>query len=371
MGQCKSKNSTIFSIKLEPELFLPSEQRIKQYGNHGTITTTKISLDGETPKANFVTSEQRHIKRTTNLSSDSSHQSAEISTFPSKAQKQTKITDKYIVLPKICGYGVAGNVRKCIHRETLRTHAVKTIDKSKAKRLDRIQREVAFLSQVDHPSIIHTCEIFEDKKNVHIVTEMCYGGELFDKIVDNAEKGRQCLSEDETVTIIHSLLEAVSYLHKNDICHRDIKPENILFEKKGDVASIRLIDFGLSIRHRSGQKPLSSMVGTSYYMAPQVLEGSYDKSCDIWSIGVMTYVMLTGRPPFNGPNDDAIFNKIKAAELDFNSPVWDEISEAAKDFIRCLVKTDPLARWNAEMALQHSWLRDSLSRENVIVSVPL
>ncbi len=366
MGQCKSKYSTIYST---------SDQIIKQDGNLGTIMTMKGSADGDTPKANYVTSEQKRIKRT-NLSSDSSHQSADSSRLPSKAQKDTKLSEKYIVLPKICGYGVAGSVRKCIHRETLRTHAVKTIDKSKAKRVDRIQREIAFLGQVDHPSIIHTYEIFEDKKNVHIVTEMCYGGELFDKIVDNAEKGKQCLSEHETVTIIRSLLDAVSYLHKNDICHRDIKPENILFEKKGDMSSIRLIDFGLSIRHRSGQKPLSSMVGTSYYMSPQVLEGSYDKSCDIWSIGVMTYVMLTGRPPFNGPNDDAIFGKIKAAELEFSGPVWEGISEAAKDFIRCLVRTDPQARWDAEMALQHAWLRDSLlnkdlCQENISVSVPL
>merc|ERR1712157_93819 len=163
--------------------------------------------------------------------------------------------------------------------------------------------------------------VFENGEDVHIVTELCRGGELFDEILKRAKLGKQnsdalspCFDEATAVPIIRSLLEAVSYLHKHDIVHRDLKPENILFVEKDDLSRVKLIDFGLSMRHKLGAPPLESIVGTSYYMDPALLRGAYDRSCDMWSVGVIAYLMLSGRPPFNGPSDDAIFKKILRAK---------------------------------------------------------
>jgi len=274
------------------------------------------------------------------------------------------------------GHGIAGTVHQCIHLPTSQVNAVKIIDKSKIKRQDRLRREIAFLKQVSHPSIIRMYDHFEDENKVHIVTEMCRGGELFDKIVENAKKrhpekssrgadgidyNRQvpaCFAEADAARIIKSLLSAVSFLHSRDIVHRDLKPENILFvDEDTDDSPIKLIDFGLSIRHTRECPPLSNVVGTSYYMAPELLRGCYDRSCDLWSIGVISYIMLSGRPPFNGSDDESIFKKIRKGQYKMEGSIWDGISECAKDFIRCLLEVDPSKRWTAQMASEHAWLK--------------
>jgi calcium-dependent protein kinase len=252
--------------------------------------------------------------------------------------------------------------------------------KSQIRRKDRIQREISFLKELDHPSIIKLYDVFEDEEKVEIVTEICQGGELFDQIVEKANASKKlaknisrdeqeqpqtrqlqlqpaCFGERDAARIIYSLLSAVSYLHKNDIIHRDIKPENILFtDKDTNKSPIKLIDFGLSIRHTKDCPPLSNTVGTSYYMAPELLDGEYDRSCDMWSIGVLAYIMLSGRPPFNGSTDPVIFKKIRSGRYRMDSPLWDGISDYAKDFIRCLLDMDPNRRWTAHMALNHAWL---------------
>jgi len=280
---------------------------------------------------------------------------------------------------------------------------VKTIDKSRVRRKDRIRREIAFLKQVRHPNIIRMYDVFnddndrdengsEDSSKVHIVMELCHGGELFDKIVEKAMLGKSkrsaamakkilqdqqqqqeevaatapvpplppaCYDEKQAAHIITQVLSAVSYLHSNDIVHRDIKPENVLFADKdnnsGDSPFIKLIDFGLSIRHTRTCNPLINTVGTSYYMAPEVLSGSYDRSCDLWSIGVLTYIMLSGTPPFNGSNDEIIFKKIRRGQ--YKSLEHVGVSDDACDFLKCLLDMNRGRRWSADMALEHAWLK--------------
>jgi len=199
-------------------------------------------------------------------------------------------------------------------------------------------------------------DCYEDEDYVHIITEKYDGGELFDKI-SGCTNDNGCLSEEKTAGIIKSLLEAVAYLHENDIVHRDIKPENILFESD-DEKAIRLIDFGLSRRHEKEEEPMCNPVGTSYYMSPELLNGNYDKSTDMWSVGTVVYILLCGYPPFNGNTDPDIFKKIKKGNLTFPAWEWEDKSDEAKDFIKCLLRKDPSKRYMAKAALDHPWIQN-------------
>mmetsp|Transcript_9995 Transcript_9995/g.16068 ORF Transcript_9995/g.16068 Transcript_9995/m.16068 type:complete len:231 (-) Transcript_9995:76-768(-) len=201
-------------------------------------------------------------------------------------------------------------------------------------------------------------DCYEDAECVHIVTEKYSGGELFDKIVANTTNSG-CLSEHRTARIIKSLLKAVAYLHANEIVHRDIKPENILFESNHEDAAVKLIDFGLSRRHeRWKEGPMTNSVGTAYYMAPELLEGKYDKSCDIWSVGTVVYILSCGYPPFNGETDPDIFENIKRGQFEFPARQWSARSDEAKDFIKCLLRRDPRKRFTASEAMCHPWIKN-------------
>ncbi|KAL7466610.1 hypothetical protein ACHAXS_006905 [Conticribra weissflogii] len=265
------------------------------------------------------------------------------------------VLQDYHVYPKVLGSGHYGCVRECVQRSTKKAFAVKSIDKSKIGRLDHLRREVAFLSKMNHSGIMKMVDCYEDEEYVHIVTEKYTGGELFDKIIDKT-RDDGCFSEPHAARIVKTLLEAVAYLHKMNICHRDIKPENILFENKSDDSDIRLIDFGLSRRHSKGDAPMSNPVGTAYYMSPELLKGKYDRSCDIWSVGVVAYILLCGYPPFNGDTDPDIFEAIKKGQFDFPKQAWSGISNEAKDFIKCLLRKDPKKRFTAKEALGHPWV---------------
>lgn len=269
------------------------------------------------------------------------------------------VLDDYVVFPQELGRGHYGVVRECLHRRTRKAFACKSIDKSRIRRWDHLRNEVEIMFEVDHPSVVRMEDVYEDRDYVHIVTEKCDGGELFDEIVARTTTDRgTSFSEERAATIVRSLLEAVAHLHDRDVVHRDIKPENVLLETSRADSPVRLIDFGLSRRHRRGDPPMTNPVGTAYYMAPELLGKEYDRACDLWSIGTVAYILLCGHPPFNGDTDADIFEAIRRGGLRFPAAQWGHRSAEAKDLIECLLRMDPRKRFTAKEALRHPWIEN-------------
>jgi len=261
---------------------------------------------------------------------------------------------------EILGKGNYGVVYRGREKKTGNMYAIKSIEKSKLKNLAFVRREIAILKEVDHPNIIKLHEVFEDDHKLHLVMELCTGGELFDRIVAKTQSPEGHFSEYDAAEIVRSILKAIQYCHDElHICHRDLKPKNFLFLTDDDKSVIKIIDFGLS-RHESMDTGgvMRTMVGTPHYVAPEVLRGSYTKSCDMWSIGIISYILLCGYPPFCGDNARQIFDSVLSAKFDFPSPDWDPISKEAKEFITNLLGEDPSIRMNAIEALEHKWFKE-------------
>jgi len=180
--------------------------------------------------------------------------------------------------------------------------------------------------------------------------EHCNGGELFERLLEIER-----FSEDDSKRIIKQCLQALKHLHDMNIAHRDLKPENVLFSSNENV---KLIDFGMSklMADEAKDQLMNTKLGTPYYVSPEVLDGKYDKRCDLWSIGVITFVLLAGEPPFNGENAAAVFKKIKTTDYEFSNPVWKtDVSKEAKKFIERLIEPNLKRRMTVEEALEHPW----------------
>jgi len=267
----------------------------------------------------------------------------------------------YHIEAKELGHGHYGVVRKCMHRESCNWYAIKSIRKAKVSKIEVLKREIEILKEVKHPHIIELVEVFEDERYLHLITELCTGGELFDRIIAKTQSAEGHFSEHDAAVLVHNILDAISYCHDvKGIVHRDLKPENFLFLTEAEDAPIKIIDFGLSRHDDAALGIMQTKVGTPYYVAPEVLRREYTKSCDIWSIGVITYILLCGYPPFYGDSDTQIFESVKIGRFDFPSPEWDDISQSAKDFVIALLKKNPKERPTAAMALRHTWLKEQL-----------
>lgn len=262
--------------------------------------------------------------------------------------------DDYKVFPTVLGTGNYGCVRECLHRATGKRYAVKTIEKAMVARRDHIRREIRLLRSLDHPNIISCVDCYEDEAYVHIVTEK-YGSELFDEIVASTS-AVGCLPERRAATIVKAILEAVQYLHRRDIVHRDIKPENVLFASTDKGASVKLIDFGLARTHGLRDGAMRTQVGTAYYMSPGVLKGRYNRSCDIWAVGVLTYTMLCGYPPFNGTSDQEVHASTLRGNLVFEKGVWRHLSKTSRGFVKGILGRNLQNITSVEEALQHPWI---------------
>eukprot|EP00744_Colponema_vietnamica_P021252 GILI01030324.1.p1 GENE.GILI01030324.1~~GILI01030324.1.p1 ORF type:complete len:273 (-),score=48.90 GILI01030324.1:102-920(-) len=208
--------------------------------------------------------------------------------------------------------------------------------------------------QKDH-EVIQIVEMFEDQEELWIVLELCSGGELFE-VIDK----RQAIVEEDAKKYMHSLLEALGYLHRVGIVHRDIKPENILLGGP-DGTQVKISDFGLASRLEPGRL-LSSACGTDIYIAPEMIRKTgYDFKVDIWAAGVICYVLLCGFAPYEDDDTQKLYKKIQDSRPTFPSPQWDTISLQAKDFVTYLLHPKPDNRPSAEQALNHPWMKSYLS----------
>lgn len=265
-----------------------------------------------------------------------------------------KVHDFYDIERRKLGEGSYASVSKCTNKSSGATRALKSNSKAGMKDAARFQQEIAIMKLMDHPNIIKLYETFEDNRNIYLILELCTGGELFDRIIEAGH-----FTESQAAILMQQMIRSVFYMHESHVTHRDLKPENFLLQTKDPVekAVLKVIDFGLSCRFEDSQV-LTTKAGTPYYVAPQVLAGKYDKSADLWSLGVLMYVLLCGYPPFFGETDADVLSKVRLGNYSFNALDWKNISEDAKNLVRMLLKMNPKDRYSAEEALNHNWIKN-------------
>ena len=263
--------------------------------------------------------------------------------------------EKIYLKTKVLGSGAFGEVWLVHHKDLDRDFAMKIIKKRKNRSSDEkeILNEIEILKKLDHPKILKVIDFYSTLKKYYIITEYCPEGELFNEIIKVGK-----FDEGQAAFIINQILKAVTYCHKMNIIHRDIKPENIMItnREKNGCLQVKLIDFGTAKIFEKGHQE-NKYVGSSYYMAPEIIKRKYDEKCDLWSIGVILYILLTGRPPFDGNDDEEILENVKKGVYDKWSYPFPLLSPHAKDLITKLLQYDPKKRLSAEQAIEHPWFK--------------
>lgn len=281
-------------------------------------------------------------------------------------RKHSNIQQEYELGP-ILGTGAFGSVRIAVQKSSGLDRAIKTIKKDKIAKDPQSKlsfyQEIEILKELDHPNVLRIYEYYEDKNFFHLVTELLTGGELLEYLTS-----QEYFSELTAANFMQQVLTAVNYCHHHGVVHRDLKPENLLLEKKSADSTLKIIDFGAAGIY-DGTKPLKARFGTCYYIAPEVLKKNYNEKCDIWSCGVILYILLSGHPPFYGKDDEEILARVGKGTFTFNLPEWEHVSEEGKDLIQQMLQFNPDLRPSAEQVLKHIWFDNNTPRNKPLPSI--
>ena len=258
---------------------------------------------------------------------------------------------------KRLGSGSYSTVYMAKQKEDQKLYAVKVVKKAKLDKADKIglQQEISILRSLDNPLVMKLYHVYDSINYYQLVTELVEGGELFQRIVE-----KESYSELEARKVVTNLLTAVAYLHANNVVHRDLKPENVLMVSKTDDAAIKLVDFGFA-KERLDGKELESSIGTPSFAAPEVLCGRpYNDKVDVWSTGVIVYMVLCGYPPFYDKNQAHLYKKIKQGRYAFHAKTWGHTSLSVRDLIHKMLTVDPDKRASSAELLRHPWFSEDI-----------
>mmetsp|Transcript_16508 Transcript_16508/g.31275 ORF Transcript_16508/g.31275 Transcript_16508/m.31275 type:complete len:335 (-) Transcript_16508:1085-2089(-) len=272
--------------------------------------------------------------------------------------------DKYSI-GKTLGEGAFSVVKEATSRTSRKSYAAKIVTKAKLTKEDEIalKDEISILKDMRHDHIINLYDVFDEESYYYLVTELMMGGELFDRIVT-----KTFYNEKEARDVCKILFEALDYCHSKNVAHRDLKPENLLLVSRSDDKNIKIADFGFAKKVTSS-KCLVTQCGTPGYVAPEILHGvPYGVKADMWSLGVITYILLGGYPPFIEQNQRELFKKIKRGQYEFHTEYWKNISPEAKNLISKLLTVDPDKRLSARNALEDPWITGS---DDVLAGIDL
>ncbi|KAJ4849639.1 Mitogen-activated protein kinase cpk1 [Turnera subulata] len=271
-------------------------------------------------------------------------------------QTRTGIFKEFYTLGRKLGQGQFGTTFLCVEKATKKEYACKSIAKRKLltdEDVEDVRREIQIMHHLaGHPNVISIKGAYEDAIAVHVVMELCAGGELFDRIIQRGH-----YTERKAAELTKVIVGVVEACHSLGVMHRDLKPENFLFVNQQEDSLLKTIDFGLSIFFKPGQK-FADVVGSPYYVAPEVLRKRYGPEADVWSAGVIVYILLSGVPPFWAETEEGIFEQVLHGDLDFESEPWPSISESAKDLVRKMLVRDPRRRLTAHEVLCHPWVQE-------------
>ncbi|CAL8076091.1 unnamed protein product [Calicophoron daubneyi] len=262
------------------------------------------------------------------------------------------------------GRGVSGVVLLCVDRVTGQQYAAKRISLKRVTRkgLDRLEREVSICKKLEHPNIVRFYHYFRERSYIYLVFEYMAGGELFDYLVNTSVYSEATASE-----YLHYLLDAVSYCHQRNVIHRDLKPENLLLVNRSPNTMIKVADFGSAIQLQKDQAARFGIAGSYPYMAPEIVrEEPYGKAVDMWSCGVILYILLSGFAPFWNDDHDRLIEQVKAGVVIYPSNVWDSVTDSAVELVKRMLTINPNKRITAAEALEHPWIKHRNVRVSTI-----
>jgi len=272
--------------------------------------------------------------------------------------KHAPIANHYTLEPNPIGIGSTCIVKLGIHKVTGQARAIRILKKSQVND-EKLRKEIKILKHLDHPNILQIYEVIYDAENFYVVSELCTGKELFEHI---EKKG--IISEDFAARIMKELLSAITYIHNSGVAHLNIKPASLRFENEMKGAMIKITNF-TNADSISDYEPFKEFVGTPEYVAPEMIDGLYNNSVDVWACGVTLYMMLAGQGPFSGKNKQEVFKAIKEKPLEFKEEIWGQVSSEAKDLLTKMLDKDLGQRITAENALKHEWFKVKLTEKKI------